>query len=128
MEIDKELYKEIKEYCELNGLKARDYIHNLLKKAFISDKYGDRPMVNPIKIKKAEEGIKAEENFDEIVKCVGGDEKYQKIVSDLIFERKTDNNEIENVVNKNEKNIEKPVQELEQKKNQPKTKRKIEAK
>lgn len=43
MEIDKNLYKEIKAYCDLNGLKARDFIHKLLKDAFIKEKYGDRP-------------------------------------------------------------------------------------
>lgn len=43
MEIDKDLYKEIKAYCDLNGLKARDFIHKLLKDAFIKEKYGDRP-------------------------------------------------------------------------------------
>ena len=51
MEIDKELYNEIKEYCVLNGLKPKDYIHSLLKKAFMRDKYGDRPgfMVLPLR-------------------------------------------------------------------------------
>ena len=47
MEIDRELYKEIKEYCDLNGLKARDYIHKLLKEAFMKDKYGERPAFMP---------------------------------------------------------------------------------
>ena len=45
MEIDKQLYAEIKEYCELNGLKPRDFIHNILKKAFMEEKYGKAPAV-----------------------------------------------------------------------------------
>ena len=51
MEIDKELYKDIKAYCDLNGLKPREYIHKLLKEAFMKDKYGDRPdfMVLPLR-------------------------------------------------------------------------------
>ena len=34
MEIDKKLYDEIKAYCDLNGIKARDYVNRLLRKAF----------------------------------------------------------------------------------------------
>ena len=45
MEIDKELYNDIKAYCDLNGIKTREYIHNLLKKAFMEDKYGKMPEV-----------------------------------------------------------------------------------
>lgn len=45
MEIDKQLYAEIKEYCELNGLKPRDFVHNILKKAFMEEKYGKAPAV-----------------------------------------------------------------------------------
>ena len=40
MEVDKQLYAEIKEYCELNGLKPRDFTNNLLRKAFMEEKYG----------------------------------------------------------------------------------------
>lgn len=43
MEIDKELYKEIKEYCDLNGIKPKEYANNLLRKAFMEDKYGKTP-------------------------------------------------------------------------------------
>ena len=45
MEVDKQLYAEIKEYCELNGLKPRDFTNNLLKKAFMEEKYGKMPAV-----------------------------------------------------------------------------------
>lgn len=45
MEVDKQLYAEIKEYCELNGLKPRDFTNNLLKKAFMEEKYGKLPAV-----------------------------------------------------------------------------------
>lgn len=50
MEISKELYNEIKEYCDLNGMKTKDYINGLLKRAFMIDKYGECP---PILIKKS---------------------------------------------------------------------------
>lgn len=43
MQIDKNLYDEINEYCKLNSLKTRDFIHNLLRDAFMKEKYGDSP-------------------------------------------------------------------------------------
>lgn len=43
MEIDKKLYEEIKAYCDLNGIKPKEYINTLLKKAFMEDKYGKHP-------------------------------------------------------------------------------------
>lgn len=43
MQLDKQIYDEINEYCKLNGLKTRDFIHNLLKEAFMKEKYGDSP-------------------------------------------------------------------------------------
>ena len=46
MQIDKGLYIEINEYCKLNGLKTRDFIHKILNEAFLKEKYGDTPFFN----------------------------------------------------------------------------------
>lgn len=43
MEIDKNLYSEINEYCKENNIKTRDFIHKILKEAFLKEKYGDSP-------------------------------------------------------------------------------------
>lgn len=43
MVIDKDLYNDIKEYCELNNLKVRNFIHKLLKESFLKEKYGTSP-------------------------------------------------------------------------------------
>lgn len=43
MVLDKNLYDEINEYCKLNKLKTRDFIHKILKEAFLKEKYGDSP-------------------------------------------------------------------------------------
>ena len=45
MELDKKLYSEINEYCKLNGLKTRDFIHKILKEAFLREKYADTPFM-----------------------------------------------------------------------------------
>lgn len=45
MELDKKLYTEINEFCKLNGLKTRDFIHKILKEAFLREKYGDSPFI-----------------------------------------------------------------------------------
>ncbi len=41
--VDRKLYNQIKEYCSLNDLKISAYIDELLKDAFMRDKYGERP-------------------------------------------------------------------------------------
>ncbi len=43
MQIDKKLYEEINEYCKLNDLKTRDFIHKLLKESFLKEKFGESP-------------------------------------------------------------------------------------
>lgn len=43
MQLDKQLYDEINEYCKMNSLKTRDFIHKILKEAFMKEKYGDSP-------------------------------------------------------------------------------------
>ena len=41
--IDRALYEKIKEFCDFNGLKRVKYVNDLLKDAFMRDKYGDKP-------------------------------------------------------------------------------------
>lgn len=43
MQVDEKLYAEIKQYCELNGLKIKSFISDLLRNAFNREKFGDRP-------------------------------------------------------------------------------------
>ena len=43
MQIDEKLYAEIKQYCELNNLKIKPFISDILRKAFYREKYGDGP-------------------------------------------------------------------------------------
>ena len=47
IELDKKLHKDIKEYCQLNGLVMKDFVNKLLKKAFMAEKYGDKPFAEP---------------------------------------------------------------------------------
>ena len=102
MEIDKELYKEIKAYCDLNGLKPKDFVHKLLKKAFMEEKYGTAPfkVAKPIVVTDAIE--KANEEFKEMLKDAGGQEKFEKIVTDLIFH----DEENDDVTEKQEEKVE----------------------
>lgn len=41
--IETKLHNEIKEYCKLNNLKINVFINELLKKAFMREKYGEAP-------------------------------------------------------------------------------------
>ena len=43
MVLDKQLYDEISEYCKMNNIKTRDFIHEILREAFMVKKYGNAP-------------------------------------------------------------------------------------
>lgn len=43
VDIDKNLHRDIKGYCDLNGLKISDFVNELLRKAFLKEKYGEMP-------------------------------------------------------------------------------------
>jgi hypothetical protein len=63
MQIDKQLYDEIHEYCKLNELKTRDFIHKILREAFNKEKFGDSPFAFN---KKTENIVKETETTIEI--------------------------------------------------------------
>lgn len=74
MQIDKNLYDEINEYCKLNNLKTRDFIHKLLKDGFLKEKYGESPFSfkkeNKNELKEAEKDIQiveVKDNSNEII-------------------------------------------------------------
>lgn len=52
IEIKDKLYKDIESYCTINELDFNDYINDLLKKAFMEEKYGDRPFSKVIQYEK----------------------------------------------------------------------------
>lgn len=86
MQIDNKLYQEIKEYCELNNLKTRDFIHNILKEAFLKEKYGESPFnkKNVDVIPNKEEIL---DNFiGNMVPQIEIENEINKIVSDNFFE------------------------------------------
>ena len=45
MRIDSNLKKDIENYCALNGLNADVFTNKILKKAFLVEKYGDKPNI-----------------------------------------------------------------------------------
>lgn len=45
MQIDKNLYNEINDYCKLNKLKTKDFIHTIIRNGFFKEKYGDTPFL-----------------------------------------------------------------------------------
>lgn len=45
MEINKKLLKDIQSYCKLNDLNEDDFLNGILKKAFLIEKYGDKPTI-----------------------------------------------------------------------------------
>lgn len=74
MQIDKKLYDEINDYCKLNNLKTKDFIHNILKDAFLKEKYGDSPFFFKKNIEKCKNEIIIEKNVEPIIISVKKEE------------------------------------------------------
>lgn len=55
--VKEKLYKQIKDYCSINNLPIGEYINDLLQKAFMVDKYGEKPSVLNTPKKKEKEPI-----------------------------------------------------------------------
>lgn len=58
MQLDKQLYDEINDYCKLNNLKTRDFIHKILREAFNTEKYGNGPFAFNRKVETVNEEVK----------------------------------------------------------------------
>lgn len=85
MELDKKLYTEINEFCKLNGLKTRDFIHKILKEAFLREKYGDSPFIKVQMTKTAEE--EALKKISEIIESqVSVPAEIMEVVDEHFFE------------------------------------------
>lgn len=86
MQLDNKLYQEIKEYCELNNLKTRDFIHNILKEAFLKEKYGE----SPFNKKNVDVTLNREEILDNFIRNITPqieiENEINEIVSDNFFE------------------------------------------
>lgn len=66
IEFNKKLLKEIEEYCLINNINdIEKYANDLLKKAFMEDKYGKKPHIFEVY-----EPLKEEVKADEVVKVL----------------------------------------------------------
>lgn len=68
MQIDKDIYNDINEYCKLNGLKTKDFIHKILKEGFLKEKYGDSPFYFTSLNNKEKELESTKVSFEENIK------------------------------------------------------------
>ena len=73
---DEVLYREISEYCKLNGLKINKFITNMLRKQFTIEQFGDTPFGdivndNPLLPISPKENI--ENNTDDYIKVATDD-------------------------------------------------------
>ena len=106
MQLDRKLYDEINEYCKLNNLKTRDFIHKILNEAFLKEKYGDAPFFFNIKDTLIENSVKEDVNIlkiePEITETITNDAN--KAFDSVTIEDKQ-NEIIENVEVKIEKEI-----------------------
>ena len=85
MQLDKKLYDDINEYCKENSLKTRDFIHKLLKEAFLKEKYGDSPFIKLQMSKKTEE--EAHKKIKEMIKTqVSAPPEIREVVDEHFFD------------------------------------------
>lgn len=80
--INRELLKEITEYCDVNELPLEDTINNALKKGFTIEKYGATPL-SAKKDTKPVEVIKTVEKVVEKIVEVSNDEELTKVLDKL---------------------------------------------
>lgn len=78
MQLDKKLYEEINAYCKLNSLKTRDFIHKILKDAFLKEKYGDSPFA----FNKKTESITAEQVIED--KPTGSNDNIEEMITTVV--------------------------------------------
>ena len=81
IQISDRLYRDIKSYCDVNGLKVSEYVEKLLRHEFTVDCYG---LIPSIFIK--EETEEAEKTLGDIIENVGGPEVYEKIIGECIWD------------------------------------------
>ena len=65
--IDDKLYGDIKDYCDINNLRMREYVETLIRKSFMVDKYGATPFAKETHNIEPEPAVK-EEPKKEILK------------------------------------------------------------
>ena len=83
MQLDKQLYDEINDYCKLNNLKTRDFIHRILREAFNTEKYGNSPFAFNRKAETVNEEVKP---IVEIKEDKVDTTENDNITSDLVME------------------------------------------
>ena len=114
--ISDKLYREIKEYCEVNNLKLNIFVEGLVRDAFNIERYGATPFANlPQEVKtedppktppptlphdeyaallfkeKIEDGMKgADKQMEEIVENSPNIEEVREAVDELVFENKSE--------------------------------------
>ena len=95
--IDAKLYNDLKEYCELNGLKTSEFIMSLVKQSFTYEKFGNIPFGTlPTPSIEVEKNVKkeTEETIDEatidVPEEIKGDfnENIHKIVQEAEIKEK----------------------------------------
>lgn len=103
MVLDKNLYTEINDYCKENNIKTRDFIHKILREAFMKEKYGDSPFAF---LKKEEKHVQEKKQ------PVASMEKEEKNIEKTVFESEIIETPVVNeqdVVEEVEKPSEEPI-------------------
>lgn len=117
IEIDNNLFNNIKEYCFCNNIiDVSNFINTLLKKKFMEEKYGDRPNINNkpnLNNKVVNEEKKVKENkqpFWDFVKKIEGDDL--RIIMEIGREYSDNNKDPNNYIEEIKKEFNKRIKSL----------------
>ncbi len=103
--IDDKLYGDIKDYCDINNLRMREYVETLIRKSFMVDKYGATPFAKEIHSIDAEPATKEEPKEEIPTTTIEPQIKIEENPEDIIVEKPKE--EIPVVENKPQRRIKK---------------------
>lgn len=111
IEIDIKLIKDIEEYCLINNIEnPSKYVTKLLKKAFMEEKYGDRPNINNKVVNEEKKVKENKQDFWDFVKKIEGDDL--RIIMEIGREYSDNNKDPNNYIEEIKKEFNKRIKSL----------------
>lgn len=85
--IDDKLYGDIKDYCDINSLRMREYVETLIRKSFMVDKYGETPFAKEIHNIDPEPAVKEEPKEEVPTTAIEPQIKIEETPKEIIAEK-----------------------------------------
>ena len=103
--IDDKLYGDIKDYCDINNLRMREYVETLIRESFMVDKYGATPFAKDTNSIEAKPAVKEEQKKEAPTTTIEPQIKIEEKTENIIVEKPKE--EIPVVENKPQRRVKK---------------------